>query len=674
MGFGMDSQRWRKRFRLIRTIAGSALGFAAMLAVPAQAQQGGEWGWIGGSSTLPDDISVGGVYGTLGVAAPSNFPGGRTESLSWGDTQGNGWLFGGYGADYHATQGDLNDLWTYSTSTGEWKWVSGSNKVWIGPPAYGTRGTPSAIPPSGRILAAGWTGKSGLLWLFGGAMYEPCCIYNDLWSFNPADSTWTWESGSNGFLSTDQLGTPGSPGVYGTLGIADAANIPGSRFAAYTWTDPQGRFWLGGGYGFDANSKSGYLDDLWMYDPGSGMWTWEGGDSTLVPGIADYGRSGVYGTMGHADKTSHPGSRYGASGWIDKNGIGWVLGGFGFDSEGNEGPLDDLWSFTSSTGEWTWVSGIETVGTGSVSGIPGSYGTEGVPAPGNHPGSRVGADTWTDTDGNLWLFGGNGFDANNYLTDLNDLWMYSPSTNEWAWMAGSDAATFNGRSQPGIYGTRGEFSAGNTPGARVAATSWTDRDGNLWLFGGDGRDAGENAGFLNDLWEYKFPATFTLSAANPSLALSPGSSATDMLTAAPKHGFNSQITFACSGLPAGVTCTFNPATVTPSGGAATTQLTIAASSSASNALPSRNPLLPATTLALAGGLLLWRRRRALACWTAAVLLSAGLLTVSACGGGGGSSGGGNPPPPPSPTTATVAVTASSGALQQTTTIALTINH
>ena len=36
----------------------------------------------------------------------------------------------------------------------------------------------------------------------------------------------------------------------------------------------------------------------------------------------------------------------------------------------------------------------------------GVYGTEGVPAAGNIPGSRTGASAWTDTSGNFWLLGG----------------------------------------------------------------------------------------------------------------------------------------------------------------------------------------------------------------------------------------------------------------------------
>ena len=40
--------------------------------------------------------------------------------------------------------------------------------------------------------------------------------------------------------------------------------------------------------------------------------------------------------------------------------------------------------------------------------------------------------------------------------------------------------------QVGIYGTKGVPDAANVPGARYDSISWTDSDGNFWLFGGYG--------------------------------------------------------------------------------------------------------------------------------------------------------------------------------------------
>ena len=170
------------------------------------------------------------------------------------------------------------------------------------------------------------------------------------------------------------------------------------------------------------------------------------------------------------------------------------------------------------------------------------------------------------------------------------------------------------------------------------------------------------------------PPNFSVGANPASLTIAAGSQGSITLTVTPQNGFSAAVTFACSGLPAGATCAFNPASVTPNGAnGITTTLTIGASSSASNRRPADNPFLPGATLAVAGCLFFWRKRRAMIWWASACLLSGCLLGLSACGGGGGSGGGGGGGGTP-PTNATVTVTASSGSLAQTATIALTVTH
>ena len=79
------------------------------------------------------------------------------------------------------------------------------------------------------------------------------------------------------------------------------------------------------------------------------------------------------------------------------------------------------------------------------------------------PGARDESISWTDSHGNLWLFGGNGKAAHT-SGRLNDLWRYDPATNQWTWMSGSN--TIN---QVGVYGTKGVPDAANVPGARNIA-------------------------------------------------------------------------------------------------------------------------------------------------------------------------------------------------------------
>jgi hypothetical protein len=44
----------------------------------------------------------------------------------------------------------------------------------------------------------------------------------------------------------------------------------------------------------------------------------------------------------------------------------------------------------------------------------------------NVPGARYVAISWTDGSGNLWLFGGQGYDSSGSDGYLNDLWEYVP--------------------------------------------------------------------------------------------------------------------------------------------------------------------------------------------------------------------------------------------------------
>src|ERR1017187_806022 len=142
---------------------------------------------------------------------------------------------------------------------------------------------------------------------------------------------------------------------------------------------------------------------------------------------------------------------------------------------------------TSAPNEWTWMGGI------SFSDAYAQYGSLGTPALGNIPAARYQGSTWADKNGNFWLFGGVG--AGYYGLDFNDLWKYNPSTNEWAWMGGCapDQVVVEAcilQSQPnGIYGTLGTAAPGNSHPSRSGAASWTDSNGNFWLFGGSGLDS-----------------------------------------------------------------------------------------------------------------------------------------------------------------------------------------
>ncbi len=499
-----------------------------------------EWTWMGGSSTVPTCSSAGscgqpGWYGTLRTPAATNFPEGRWGAVSWTDTNGNLWLFGGVGV-----QGSLNDLWKYNPSTSKWAWMAGNSSLAYSPMTgsgqpgvYGTQGTPAPDnQPGSRIFAVGWADNKGNLWLFGGWGFDAngdVGHLDDLWKFDTSTNDWTWVGGSNTLPCYNAAADEcwGQSGVYGTLGTAAAGNIPGARAESTSWTDRNGNFWIYGGLGRDARGIECYLNDIWEYVPSENQWAWWGGNKSC-PNADISGWPGVYGSLGVPAAGNNPWSLYFASGWTDSSGNLWLFGGKGVDEDSISYYMNDLWQFYPSTGQWAW--------TNANSGGSGIYGSLGNWSPANIPTRRFAPASWTDRDGNFWLLGGSG-EASNSLSPLgmlNDLWEFRPSINEWAWMGGSNSVTcLQSNSgicaswgQPGIYGTLGTSATGNVPGARYSAATWTDSSGNLWLFGGYGDDTQGIGGYLNDLWQYSLAASPTapppVPAAMPSFSLAAG--------------------------------------------------------------------------------------------------------------------------------------------------------
>ena len=421
----------------------------------------------------------------------------------------------------------------------DWTWIDGTDTAGtIAAPEYGSfpASAPTTIPnpftntPGARYGGAGWTDKSGNLWLFGGDGWElsgstqPDTLnapMNDLWVCVMTGDFCQWQL-VGGFdptvIGTTTVGaqiiakaqTEDQIGVYSNVGPAlpYPTPVPGARWGAATWTDNAGNLWMFGGNG-NSSSARGLLNDLWEFNASSfnaatitttpGLWTWEGGTSLV-------NQPGTY-----SGASELPGARVGAVTWKDKLGNFWLFGGYGFDANGNEGFLNDLWEYTA--GKWVFLSG----GTTNTVNQLGVYGNQGSAAASNIPGGRQEAAGWTDALGNLWLFGGEGEDSLGTANGiLNDLWMYNTSNNQWTYVLGSSTANQTGAyglqpligppsttSAAGTLGLTGA-TAGTLPGSRWGASAWTDAGGNLWLFGGWGLDstATNGNGALNDLWVY----------------------------------------------------------------------------------------------------------------------------------------------------------------------------
>jgi hypothetical protein len=393
-----------------------------------------------------------GIYSNVGtiVPFPTPVPGGRYGAATWTDAAGNLWMFGGNG-NSDSSRGLLNDLWEFNASSynpnsynnltgapytstpGVWTWKGGSSST-NQAGAY-TGGT---LVPGARVNAVSWKDGSGNFWLFGGYGFDGSSnegFLSDLWEYTGGN--WVFVSGNKTFNVN---------GIYGAQGTAATTNLPGGRQEAVGWADASGNLWLFGGEGLDSTgTPNGILNDLWVYKISTNEWTWVAGSKTANQ-TGDYGTQpfvgppttiGAAGTVGLATGATGtlPGSRWGAAGWVDQGGNFWLFGGWGLNSTATNGngALNDMWVYSPNStptqpGTWTWIKGSNT---GSQN---GSYGALTRPYDTYYiwtPGGRSNATPFIDSLGELWLFGGEGYDSTSTTGNgyLNDMWRYLPYKN-----------------------------------------------------------------------------------------------------------------------------------------------------------------------------------------------------------------------------------------------------
>lgn|GEM_PF-3700616 len=272
---------------------------------------------------------------------------------------------------------------------------------------------------------------------------------------------------------------------------------PGRRWGSATWSTSDGRLWLYGGtspeYPTDDGGRADTLADLWSFDPVAQIWS--------------------------LDRTAgqSPGARSNAAFWHDRNDGLWLCGG----GAAGRTTFSDLWYRGCDGAPWSEVQ-----------------------VTGETPGRRFAPASWTDGDGNGWLFGGIGEQGREGMK--NDLWVFSRENRHWSQAApgvtGADTshwplprcfAAVDARSQDAwIFGGLAMGSRGETLGdlwhidlhTRIATCLWpvdptttslrpdqivsspdgpcsrssgvlhADRQSRLWLIGGFSR------GELNDVW------------------------------------------------------------------------------------------------------------------------------------------------------------------------------
>jgi hypothetical protein len=452
------------------------------------------WTWIKGSvnNNIPAHC------GTLGITNSNNTPGGRGYASSCYDSiSSNLWLFGGWHGSV-IPGGYRQDLWKYNSLINQWTWMKGS----VGsnsPGIYGVQGVPSVSNnPSARISALMWIDYQGNVWLFGGYGNSSNGFgsLSDLWKFDVITNEWTWIKGDS---------TINSMGSYGAKGIPNSSNSPSSRHGSVAFKDPAGNLCLFGGMN-QLPSSSNVLNDLWRYNLLTNEWTW-------ISGSSNANVYGIYGTIGVPTSFNSPGSRSHHSSWQDQTGNIWIFGGSGLSANGF-GSLNDLWSYDWSSGNWTWIKGNNILVD-----QPGIYGTRAIPDTSNLPGSRMAASSWKDNNGNFWLFGGFGYTGGSPVTaGLADLWKYEIVTNSFTWIKGTNTWNY------GLSGIQGIQSSSNNPSSREAAQAWTEKNGEVFLFGGQGiahLPLNIGIGYLSDIWKLPpcLTSEFSISASSDSICV-----------------------------------------------------------------------------------------------------------------------------------------------------------
>ena len=347
--------------------------------------------------------------------------------------------------------------------------------------------------PGSRHGATSWFSSNATVWMFGGkgfglkkSITSQLPILDELWSFDIKERQWNFHPFDNKTSNSEEpvpcfgcvscnyqnkavvFGSSGSfildMGTMSWTALRNNKSSPHPRSHAAHWCDTEkGVLWIFGGAASDKNR-----DDFWNFSIKDLQW------KEIKP---------------KDNESVIPAKCSKATTWMHPSGILYMFGG------SSAGQLTSyFWSYSPGTLKWKKLGGSE-----GATKCAGKYGKRGVASKNNHPGCREGAASWVDKHGNLWMFGGSGFDnfsvtAFSMPGLLSDFWMYNTSSNQWAWTGGLS----RGEGAP-FFGEKGKADPRNIPGPRESAVSFS-YDNQLWLFGGAGHDVKQFDGILNDLW------------------------------------------------------------------------------------------------------------------------------------------------------------------------------
>ena len=253
-------------------------------------------GWNGSSYTNDLWMFNGSIWTQKIANGQLDSPSARYGAVSWKDSLGNAYIFGGCnGSTFY------NDLWLYNGTT--WRLIF-DNGV--------------STSPNRRMGSVSWTDNLGNAYIFGG--FDNNSYYNDVWKFDginwnhltivgmlpsARESAVSWTDnlgnayvfgGKNGIIYSNDLWR--FNGTTWTQVISnEVSGSPSARSGALSWTDSVGNAYVLGGY----NGSTTY-NDLWKFN---GL-TW----SQVTLEIGDL-----------------PSARYGAVSWTDSTGKVYVFAG-----------------------------------------------------------------------------------------------------------------------------------------------------------------------------------------------------------------------------------------------------------------------------------------------------------------------------------------------------------
>ncbi|MEO6915348.1 MAG: kelch repeat-containing protein, partial [Chitinophagaceae bacterium] len=456
------------------------LSLACLLILDAASAQSIRWTWVGGDS-IGNNLDV---YGNRRVFDSVNKPGSLAPLNTWVDKFGNLYMFGGmttairFGFDTIPVS--TNALWKYSPVLNQWSMPTGDNSTYpgvsSGGQATGTIGSPSPANTPGymSVMGATWTDSIGNRWMFGGKSgYRDFGSNSNLWKYDIYVDQWT----------CIKIGADDSKPTYTPKGVPAASASPGARTWMLTWKDKLDRLYFFGGYNTIGRY---YYGDVWMFDPGINLWTWQSGNqwASNQPDLPVHGASGEFSSAFTPGVAS---SSY-VTETINSDGIVTME------------IAREVWQYSVIINQWAWISGDRNLPVITPVTPPAHYGQKGVPSIDNTPGSRSYQAFWTDNKF-TWIYGGEITTESSQTAYLSDLWKYNRLTKEWTWVDGD--STLN---KSADYGQKGIPGLNNQPGGRNTTAFWTDLQGNHWLFGGlRKKPTGQNSNLawyrLNDLWK-----------------------------------------------------------------------------------------------------------------------------------------------------------------------------